>query len=275
MFYKRADQTSTAHDVNVSACEQLSVVHMAKQRESQFMEGTFFTVEATGKRSYYQVTIDEFPDPDQDRALTVLYFLNVSAQYEMVAAQRQVVLKEEQNAQLKSYQAMMQHEFRTPLSASIMLITQLIGLQLCTEAMDLAQTVLGTQQLLLAVVSGLLDYRSIEAGTFAARVETFAPAQVFGLLMSIFAQDAATAGTRLFFTVLPIEQFWEAQHSSKIAVTPETTDATLPKLLSGDHTRLKQVVINLVRNALKFTVGGTVRVLVAFDDDSERLRVHV
>ena len=49
----------------------------------------------------------------------------------------------------------------------------------------------------------------------------------------------------------------------------------LPMKMFGDHVRLKQILINLVKNGLKFTQGGKVEILMAFDEAKELLKVHV
>ena len=49
----------------------------------------------------------------------------------------------------------------------------------------------------------------------------------------------------------------------------------LPETLYGDELRLKQVLINIVKNALKFTIGGIIRIVAAFDETDEKLYVQV
>lgn len=49
----------------------------------------------------------------------------------------------------------------------------------------------------------------------------------------------------------------------------------LPVLLEGDHIRLKQILINLVKNSLKFTKQGWIKIVAAYDEETEMLQVHI
>lgn len=120
---------------------------------------------------------------------------------------------------------MLQHEFRTPLSAAIMLLNELLTASLSAETLDILQTVLGSLSLLLSVVNGLLDFRSIQQGTFVPKQDTFQPAKVFSLAMNMFKQEAASTGTTLTYTVVPMDQFWEAQPAARISQTPTESTA--------------------------------------------------
>ena len=170
---------------------------------------------------------------------------------------------------------MLQHEFRTPLSTAIMLVATLMKMSLSSAARKKTQIVHGSLQLLMNILNGLLDLRSAEMGTFRPKIEVFDPRDVFTLVKEIFAPDAALARIELDFTELAAEAFDAAQPAARINETPYGSVAVLPPMLRGDKTRLTQMVVNLVRNAFKFTVGGKVRVLAAYDGDAQQLRVHV
>lgn len=100
----------------------------------------------------------------------------------MAAMQRKVDAKEDQYRQLMSYQAILQHEFRTPVAATIMILNQVSTFQLAAEALRCVKIVLGTQQLLLHIVNGLLDFRSIEQGSFERKMAVFRPRKVITLV---------------------------------------------------------------------------------------------
>lgn len=170
---------------------------------------------------------------------------------------------------------MLQHEFRTPLSATIMLVTQLLRMTLDDEMREVLEIAHGTQQLLLNIVNGLLDFRNAQQGTFSKRIERFSPQKAIDLAMQIFKQEAAQSNTTLRFTVLPLVDFMKARSSAHILTTPLSTECKLPEKLSGDPVRMTQVIVNLVRNAMKFTERGMVRVLAAYDTEAEQLRFHV
>lgn len=115
---------------------------------------------------------------------------------------------------------MLQHEFRTPLSTAIMLVSSLLKMSLSAAARKQASITHGSLQLLMNILNGLLDLRSAEMGTFRPKLEVFDPREVFSLVQDIFAPDAALAQIKLDFSELPFEQFDAAQPAARINETP-------------------------------------------------------
>lgn len=145
------------------------------------------------------------------------------------------------NRAKSTFLANMSHELRTPLNA-------IIGMsQLLAEAPDapahqrLPDTIRRAGNALLALISDVLDLSQIEAGKFALRPVPFAPMRLIDEVQDMFAPEAACKSLRL---------------------TSHRADGA-PEWILADRARLRQVLVNLVGNALKFTDEGEVRIEVS------------
>ena len=133
----------------------------------------------------------------------------------------------------------MSHEIRTPLNGVLGMAELLLmpGLQE-TERIDFAQTILNSGNTLLALINDILDLSKVEAGRMELAAADFDPARVLSETAALFAEMAARKGLAL------------------------TADWAGPagRIYHGDAMRLRQMLSNLVSNAIKFTATGAIRV---------------
>jgi len=145
----------------------------------------------------------------------------------------------EASAQEKAgFLATMSHEIRTPLNAVLGLTDLLLLTELDDEQRDYTETAHQSGNHLLALVNDVLDYSALEAGRLEYSNLPFSMAQVLDETLTMFVASAEAKGIEL-----------------RLRQSPD-----VPPVLRGDAMRLRQVLVNVVGNAMKFTEQGSVSV---------------
>jgi len=207
-------------------------------------------VEMDGRLLYLAFAPTRYAGQD----VLICSFSDISARKQIeVTLERARQLADRANEAKTLFLATMSHEIRTPLYGVLGTLELLARTQLNDQQKNYLNAIERSSGNLLQLICDVLDVSRIEAGQLQLELNTFSPLELIEEIVQGYSGAAQAKSLQLFALI----------------------DSTVPEWLSGDVTRIRQILNNLLNNALKFTDYGKIVLRLKMDSrDDERVMLH-
>ncbi|THB80397.1 MAG: PAS domain S-box protein [Desulfobacteraceae bacterium] len=220
-------------------------------------KGEFINQKKNGQLYWESASISPITDADGNIIHYVAVKEDITGRKQMIKQLKQAKNQAESATRAKTnFLATMSHEIRTPMNAILGMSRLLLDSSLDDSQHHFISNIHGAADALLSIISDILDLTKIEADKIELVEQEF---QLGSLIEKIFDVLKYTAQEK------DIKLIYEHHHS-------------LPMFLLGDAARISQILMNLISNALKYTLEGSVIVMsdhVQDENGFERLSIHV
>jgi Amt family ammonium transporter len=197
--------------------------------------------DALGNLVGYEGTIEDITQ--RKRAEAEEHRAHISAEQARAAAEAARAAAEAANTAKSDFLASMSHEIRTPLNGVIGMVDLLLSTTLTPQQTRYANVIKASSDGLLSLINQILDFSKIEAGKLELVVDDFDLHFAVEEVVTVLAQKAAAKKLELVCNI----------------------DPSVPVRVRGDGDRLRQIIMNLLNNAIKFTSEGEVVLSVSAD----------
>lgn len=234
--------------------EELSKIHKGEKIPEQLE--TLFATEQTefiiGDK-HYERYMKELVVKDKIRGYCLI-MIDVTKQHQMMEELKEAKIRaEEANVSKSNFLSNMSHEIRTPMNAIVGMTEILLRSDLNEQDRGYLMNIKNSGAALLTIINDILDFSKIESGKLEIIEDEYEPMSMLSDLSMIFLNRIAEKPIELMFDI----------------------DKELPHKMYGDSLRIRQVIINIANNAIKFTDAGFVRLTIKVTRMSENDMVNL